>query len=898
MTREMPRDLLTLLEAQAGLSPQAPAFIAEDGQVLSRAMVLERSAAIAWALHAALSSKPGRRRIGVVLPNGGDLALTLLGAMLAGVAVPFNPALGADDAMAALTRARIDLLVVNQATAGGALASAAARLGIRVFYRSISAEPETAWGRLKRPDPDEIAVVLQTSGSTGGGKLVPLSHLNICASAGDVARSLALGAGDRCLAMWEQHHIGGVVDLLLAPLISGGTVVMTAGFDAGRFFDLLSKVQPTWFQGVPATLAELVLMAKRTGAQGGGSLRLIRSVAAALSPSCLAELEAVFGVPVIQTFGMTEAGPLITSTALPPGTRKPGSVGRPCGPTIRILGADGNDVPAGDVGEVAIRGENVFFGYEDDPDANAQAFRDGWFLTGDLGYCDNDGDLFLTGRLKQQINRGGEKFSPNEIDAVLTDHPAIAAAAAFAVPHKSLGEDVAAAVVLLPGQVLSASDLRAWVTGRLAPFKVPGRVIFLESLPRTPVGKVDRPALVALAAQRQQTAPSGAADLPDNPLQDIVAEIWAKELDLPTVEADDDFAELGGDSLSALRIHLALEQAFRVRITEAEARKLRTVRATASFLGQRGAVLQKTDAVGQTEPGKAMVQIDLATLYASLRECQRNTELRARIDTVTVKSTPAELVALVSAAPTLSPAVAQPFGVRTNLWLWRTGLRLRLARHRRSQAWSRRPLTAHLDLYDSDGSDTSGKTLIVGFSGNKMRLMLPAWNILVHLDPGSYSLLIVCDPARGHFAAGVPGLGRDLPDLAHTLAGHAKGYARTMALGTSAGGLASIAVAELNRWDGAVTVGADRPSAHPEIATLFQAFSSGAVRTRVCYGADRARDAEAAQEIAAILGTAELEPYHGVRQHNLLLHLMRRRRLAAAFNTWFAAVPTKALAAD
>ena len=896
MTRSGPRDLLSLLEVQAAASPKAVAIITEADQRLSRAGILERSNAIAAALHGALAGNPGRRRIGIVLPNGGELALTLLGAMLAGVAVPFNPALGADDAEAALARTRLDLLVVNPATAGGPFGSAAALLGMRVLSGLDLAGPVAAQGLPDRPEPDDIAVVLQTSGSTGGGKLVPLSHRNICASAADVARSMALGPADRCLTMWEQHHIGGVVDLLLAPLISGGSVVTTQGFDAARFFDLLPQVKPTWFQGVPATLAELVLLARRSGHHGGGSLRLIRSVAAALTPAGLADLEAVFEVPVIQTFGMTEASPLITSTALPPARRKPGSVGRPCGPKVRILATDGTDVLEGVEGELAVRGENVFSGYEDDPDANARAFRGGWFLTGDLGRLDADGDLFLTGRLKQLINRGGEKFSPEEIDAVLTEHPAIAAAAAFAVPHKTLGEDVAAAVVVLPGKVLSATDLRGWVAGRLAPFKVPGRVIFLDALPRTPVGKIDRPALAALAARHREAARSGRpVDLPENPLQDLVAAIWAQELDLAAVDPDDDFAELGGDSLSALRVHLALEQAFSMRITEAEARMLRTVRSTAAFLGQREAVLPQTasDYMQNVEPGNASKEISLATAYASLRQCHRTSDLRARTDTITVKATPAELAALVSTAPVCNQLARQRLAVQANLWLWRTGMRLRLARHPGATAWTRRSLALHLDLYEG-GGDLQRKTLIVGFAGNLMRLMLPTWNILVHLDHRAYDLLLLCDPARGHFAAGVPGLGGNLPELAESLAQHAKGYARTVSFGTSAGGLAAVAVAKLNRWDGAVAVGADRPSAHPEIEPLLRILPPNAGHVRVCYGASRARDAEAAEEIVGLLGTIQLDPFAGVRQHNLLLHLMRRRRLKLAFDTWFAAIPTEA----
>lgn len=296
------------------------------------------------------------------------------------------------------------------------------------------------------------------------------------------------------------------------------------------------------------------------------------------------------------------------------------------------------------------------------------------------------------------------------------------------------------------------------------------------------------------------------------------------------------------------------------------------------------------------EPGNAVGKTDLAGLYASLGQCQRGADLRARIDTVTVKATPAELADLVSAAPQRPPGVAQPLGVRANLWLWRKGMQRRIARHPDALAFTRQSLTPQLDLYRRAEVDRTGKTLIVGFAGNLMRLMLPASNIPTHLDPRACDLLVLCDPARGHFVGGVPGLGTTLTELAQSLAPQAQGYARTLAFGTSAGGLAAIAVGGINGWDGAVAIGPDSPSAHPAIRSVLHDLSPGAVRTRVCYGAGRATDAEAAQEIASILGLVTLDPHPGVRQHNLLLHLMRGRRLAAAFDTWFADIPAGTVA--
>jgi acyl-CoA synthetase (AMP-forming)/AMP-acid ligase II len=272
-------------------------------------------------------------------------------------------------------------------------------------------------GPVPSPAPDDVALVLLTSGSTGRAKSVPLTHRNVCASARDVAASMSLGSSDRCLAMWEQYHVGGLVDLLLAPLVSGGVVICTPGFRTDEALRLLAEARPTWFQVVPTTLGDLVAQVRRDGrGRPGGSLRLLRSVAAALPPRLMAEAEETFSVPVLQTFGMTEAGPLITSTLPPPAPRKPGSVGRSCGCEIRIVDSGWVALPPGQTGQVAIRGPNVFSGYEDDAAANAAQFRDGWFLTGDLGRLDPEGDLFLVGRLKQLINRGGEKVNPQEVD--------------------------------------------------------------------------------------------------------------------------------------------------------------------------------------------------------------------------------------------------------------------------------------------------------------------------------------------------------------------------------------------------------------------------------------------------------------------------------------------------
>jgi acyl-CoA synthetase (AMP-forming)/AMP-acid ligase II len=280
---------------------------------------------------------------------------------------------------------------------------------------------------------------------------------------------------------------------LLAPLAAGGSVVCTPGFDAFKFHGWLRDHRPTYYTAVP-TMHQMVLARapeRPAGAERGG-IRFVRSSSASLPEPVLDELSSYFGVPVIEAYGMTEASHQMACNPLPPGVAKPGSVGRPAGIEMAILDAADRPVPAGHRGEVSIKGDTVVDGYENNPAANEAAFTDGWFRTGDEGTLDDDGYLFLTGRLKEQINRGGEKISPLEIDSVLLTHPAVAQALAFAVPHDKLGEEVGAAVVLHPGVTVSDRELRAHMSQRLAPFKVPKVFVFVDEIPKGPTGKLQR----------------------------------------------------------------------------------------------------------------------------------------------------------------------------------------------------------------------------------------------------------------------------------------------------------------------------------------------------------------------------------------------------------------------
>jgi oxalate---CoA ligase len=559
------RDIPDLIAAQAAAAPQALAL----GETGRPGLTYGALGDLVLSLASDLRDAGVKRtdRVAVVIPNGRDMSTTLLAVCSAATAAPLNPAYQESEFADYFREIRVSWLVTLRGRDTPARA-AAAGMGIRVLELASDAAailPEGGEQRLRggkpapidAPDPHDIALILLTSGSTGRSKKVPLTHRNICVSVADVARTSELTPADRCLCMWEQFHIGGLVDLLLVPLASGGTVICTGGFDAAKFYQLLGSAKPTWYQGVPATVHELLAHARKEGLTSGKStLRLMRVTASALSPMLMDELEEFFGIPVITTFGMTEAAPLITTNLLPPKVRKLGSTGPSCGPEVAVTDEGGRMLAVGEIGEVVVRGENIFAGYEDAPEANARSFRDGWFRTGDTGYLDADGYLFLKGRIKETINRGGEKITPQEIDDVLLSHPDIAEAVSFHIPHKVLGEDVAAAIVLHRPGVLSEDDVRKFVAGRLAEFKVPRKVVFVESFARNASGKVNRSTL----AETLGILSSPDYEEPVGEMERTLAGIWGRELNLPQVGRQDTYAGLGGDSLSTMRMVFELER--------------------------------------------------------------------------------------------------------------------------------------------------------------------------------------------------------------------------------------------------------------------------------------------------------------------------------------------------
>jgi acyl-CoA synthetase (AMP-forming)/AMP-acid ligase II len=295
------------------------------------------------------------------------------------------------------------------------------------------------------------------------------------------------------LVIMPLFHIHGLVGALLSSFAAGASIHCPAGFNALKFFDQLDQVQATWYTAVP-TMHQMILSRADRNAEilARRKLRFIRSSSASLPPQVMKSLEAAFCCPVIESYGMTEASHQMASNPLPPAPRKPGTVGIAAGPEVAIMDLDGKLLARGETGEIVIRGENVTLGYANNPKANAEAFTHGWFRTGDQGIMDADGYLSITGRLKEIINRGGEKIAPREVDDVIMDHPAVAQVVTFAMPHEKLGEEVAAAVVLREGQSVSEGELRSFVGTRLADFKVPRKILFLPEIPKGATGKLQR----------------------------------------------------------------------------------------------------------------------------------------------------------------------------------------------------------------------------------------------------------------------------------------------------------------------------------------------------------------------------------------------------------------------
>ncbi|MCP8941013.1 AMP-binding protein [Alsobacter sp. SYSU M60028] len=565
-----------LLRRHARATPDAASLVAADGRTLPFARLAARLDEIGSEL-ARLGFGRGDR-LALMLPDGPEFALVFLAIAGQATAAPLNPA-QAPETLAGYVADTGAKAILASAPCWAAARDVAGRLGLslielapetgEVASFALRGEPVGPPREVAAPSPEDVAYLLPTAGTTGRPKVVPVRHSMVMASCRVMRDWLELSPDDRCLDVMPLFHSHGILNGVIWPLSAGGSTVCPPKFDPRLFFDWFAATRPSWYTAVPAIHQAVVShAAAHADKLAGGRLRFVRSSSAALSAALLAELDALFGVPVIETYGLTETGPLVTSP-LAPGRQKPGKAGRPSGPEVRVTDQAGAPLPAGRSGEIVARGPTIMAGYERNDAANADAFRDGWFRTGDLGWFDEDGYLTVSGRLKEQINRGGEKIAPLDVDNALLSHPAVREAACFAVPHPTLGEDIAAAAVLRPGMEAAPEALRAHVLARLDAHRTPRLIRIVDALPRSAAGKIERGKIAAmLGLDKPAGEPNPATrHFGRTPLEAALLGLWQAALRRIDIGPDDDFFLLGGDSLSAVSLVAAVNEALGVDLT-------------------------------------------------------------------------------------------------------------------------------------------------------------------------------------------------------------------------------------------------------------------------------------------------------------------------------------------
>jgi acyl-CoA synthetase (AMP-forming)/AMP-acid ligase II len=582
-----------ILEQHATRIPDAPAILGPGRAALTYRRLYQHIEEMGPILRA---MGIGRHdRIAAVLPNGPEMAVTVLTVAAHAGCAPLNPAYGEKELEKYFADLRPRAVIAPAGIETPASRVARAR-NICVIELSAKLDEEAGLFTLaglredaptqESVDPGDVALLLFTSGTTARPKLVPLTHANICASAYGYITALALGESDRCLNILPLFHGHGLIATVLASLAAGSSIVCTPGCEVDNFFAWLTTFRPTWYSAVPPMHQAILSAAQRTRERlSECGLRFVRSASAPLPPRVFGELEQTFATPVIELYGMTEsASAAIACNPLPPRRRKVGSVGLPVALDVAIMDEHGNILPRGGTGQVVIRGASVMSGYDGDSVATQAAFVDDWFKTGDHGFFDEDGYLFLVGRKQEIINRGGEKFAPREIDEVLLEHPAVAEAVTFAVPHPTLGEDVAAAIVLRPHASATPKEIRQFALSRVAEFKVPRQIVIVTEIPKGPSGKLQRVGLAAKLGLASGGAKPQAFVTPRTALERSLAEFWVNILQIERVGIHDDFFALGGDSLLLTQVLAHIYHATHLEIDASRFFEAPTIAETAHYL--------------------------------------------------------------------------------------------------------------------------------------------------------------------------------------------------------------------------------------------------------------------------------------------------------------------------
>ncbi len=505
-------------------------------------------------------------RIGIVLPEGPEAVLAILAIVCHAAAVPISNDASVQDLNYLIDDGCLDAVLLTPAAAPQ-LRKAALERGIAIIEANPTrgatigltvrvppcAEPATG-----EPEADFIALILQTSGTTGRRKLVPLTHANLVAEAGKIGDWFNLTPDDRCLNMLPLHYAHGLRQVLFPPILTGGSVARPRNPMQLDIVGWLGGLKPTWYSTFPIFHQSILDLIVANDAPPQHVLRFALSAGTPLKPALRAGLERALGVPVLEFYGIGEGGHMTANLAAP-GLRRDGTCGRARSGELMIA-LDGKEVEAGRTGEICLRGPTVIAGYLGDPELNKDVFVDGWFRTGDLGRIDADGFLSIDGRVKELINRGGEKVAPGEVERALLRHPAVGEAAACGMPHDRLGEDIAAAVVLRDAAQTTPDELQRFLRSELKLFQVPRFIAIVRELPKDVTGKVQRRELAATLARAAAASANSNADDPNCPLAAELMQIWCGLLQCESIGLDDDFFVKGGDSLLAVQMRLAIEK--------------------------------------------------------------------------------------------------------------------------------------------------------------------------------------------------------------------------------------------------------------------------------------------------------------------------------------------------
>lgn len=916
----------------------ATAIITEDQRLLSYSVL--RSSIEGIVIDLKVFGIHEQMRVATISNNGTTNSLLMLATMEAAICCPLSPNLTQHELNEQLTALDADMVICSdlyhdrvEVVCNGlklpCLSFSACKEPWQVVFSRQKGRVRTANESFTRTLNAEnsalYSLILLTSGSTGRPKRVGLTIDNLMHSAHEIAKSLQLDDSDICLSMWEQYHIGGVVDLLLAPLVAGSTVLMTSGFSAQNFRTAITCGQFTWFQCVPTTLLEMIRMIEMENLFVPDSLRFIRSVASNLSPSLQLEAEQLFGVSVLQTYGMTEASPLITSNLLPKELRKVGTVGKPLSTQIRVMRRGLPVSAVGEVGEIMIRGSNVISSYDDPTGETTSCFKDGWFRTGDLGCFDDEGFLCLNGREKQQINRGGEKISPKELEMCSTTHESIEDAIAVSLPHPTLGS--------VPGLIVASREkpspamkvsLQNHLKENLSPYKQPVSIWWVDKLPKTVTGKLLHAELELLLERLQAhhpeispshskyTSPTSECSFIERRLR----EIWAHELARDQVDLYEDFVALGGDSLSSVRVMLAAERQFGIRYPSNRWEEMNTVASMALCTEEllRKLLAQHNRSLGDQEQpsstimrgidAKSQLEFTISTgisgevcvdefndeeLAAYLINQISEVQVKAAIERRRNLWTPQEMLNFTSLYESFCSSehatlVQHQGRILTYLKAIGNSLFPTL-----SVSWQAIPICqgvrfyhAHTAQHESKAkfNQTKNNILIVGFGGyfNRMMMAMDTW--LSQLDGSHYDFLFVWDESRSFYNCGVDGLGQSPEEMLKQLEQVivSLGHKQVIGLGVSMGAYPCAAISRSLHWKGALAICPDLGEKHPKYQQILRS-STHSCQIQIYCGADNATDIDAGRQLGKELGN-QLKLVKGCSGHNLLWFLYQRGALA------------------